>query len=78
MEKNSQKIQENIFTEIGKLLSLSTIKTNLAAAKNLVNDDPDLQDTIDTLQYHYAKLQKTLPEFCKRYPDSPACKNLRK
>jgi antitoxin component YwqK of YwqJK toxin-antitoxin module len=72
------KLRENIFTEIGKLLSLSTIKKDLDKARDLVEEDPDLQETMETLKYHYAKLEKSLPEFCKRYPDSPACKNLRK
>lgn len=71
-------LQENIFAEIGKLLSLSRIQKDLDKAKDLVEDDPDLQETMETLKYHYSKLEKTLPEFCKRYPNSPACKNLRK
>lgn len=73
-----RKIHENIFAEIGKLLSLSKIQKDLDKAKDMVEEDPDLQETMETLKYHYAKLEKTLPEFCKRYPNSPACKNLRK
>lgn len=78
MEKNSKKLQEGFFAEIGKLLSLSSIQKDLDKAKGMLDDDPDLQETMETLKYHYSKLQKTLPDFCKKYPDSPACKNLKK
>lgn len=71
-------LRENFFTAIAKLLASTVINRDLTQAKDMVADDPDLQSTLETLHYHYSKLEKTLPAFCKRYPTSPACKNLRK
>ena len=77
MAKTVIPLGEGLFSEIGKLLALPKIQKDLAKAKDMLEEDPDLQETMETLQYHYAKLQKTLPEFCKKYPDSKACRNLK-
>lgn len=69
-----RKIQENIFTEIGKLLSLPTIKKILNQKED---SDPSLSATLKAIKRQYQDLQKDLPAFCKKYPESPACKNLK-
>lgn len=73
MEK-LEKLRENIFIQIGKLLALSQLKKGLNKAMNQVDDDPELQSTLQSLKYHTEALEKQLKYHCQKWPDSKRCK----
>jgi hypothetical protein len=68
-------IEENIFTEIGKLLVLPTVLKNLKKAEQMLEDDVELQSYIESARYHLDIVNKKLPDFCKRHPESNLCKD---
>ena len=65
---------ENFFTKIAKLLAISQTKRELNKVKGMLDEDPDLQATLDSIKYHYTEFEKKLTSYCERHPDSPMCK----
>jgi len=76
--KRIETLQENIFTQIAKWLALSQLKRELPKAMKQVEEDPITASTLQNLQYHADKLQKLLPDFCKRNPHSNLCNKSKK
>lgn len=71
-------ITENLFTTIAKMLALSALKTNMNKLNKKFEKDPDLQATIKSMEYHTDELERKIKLHCKRWPDSPHCKDKRK
>lgn len=72
----AQVYKENFFAAIAKLLLKPKIQSDLEKAEKMLEDDPELLSTVQNLKKNYQKLQIVLPDYCKKYPDSPACKAL--
>ena len=71
---NKDIYMENIFNVIANLLTKASTGKILKQAAQ----DPDLLKSVEDMNDKYNRLQEKLPDFCKKYPDSPACKNLNK
>lgn len=75
MKKQVYKLQENVFTTIAKALALPLLKSNMNKLKKQFDDDPSLQSTIASIEYHTNELERQLKNFCKMYPESKRCKD---
>lgn len=67
-------IIENIFVTLAKSLALFQLKKQLPKAMKQVEEDPETVSALESLQYYADRVNKLLPEFCKRNPQSNLCK----
>jgi hypothetical protein len=65
---------ENIFVTIAKQLAQRLIKKDLTERFKKLEEDPQIQASQKAMKYYQEELDKLLPEFCKRRPNSPMCK----
>ena len=72
------KVTEDFFTKIATMLALPTIRKNIKKAEELLEDDVELQSAISNIKYNVGILDKQLPNFCKRHPESEICKEYKK
>lgn len=73
--KRKDIINENLFTTIAKMLALPALKANMSRLDKKFKSDPDLQSTIKSIEFHTDELERKLKLHCKRWPDSPHCKD---
>lgn len=73
MDKNKV-IRENIFATIAKLLALGQIKRDAPRVLNHLDGDAELQTAVQNFQHYSNQLNKLLPEYCKKRPNSAFCK----
>jgi hypothetical protein len=76
MSKIPTKIQENVFSEIAKLLIRVALKDQFS--KRDIESDPSLKATMDSIKFHVDTYEKQLSTFCTRFPDFKHCKDLKK
>ena len=69
-----QNLRENLFQTIANTIAKLALKT----AKNDMNDDPALSDTMKTLKFWTDELERIQQNRCKSWPDDPKCKELKK
>lgn len=69
-----QQLQENIFTQIAKLLAIGQLKKELPKAIKELENNPEVQASLESLKYHADKLDQLLKRRCNDYPDDPKCK----
>lgn len=67
-------ITESFFEKIATLLAMPTIKKNIEKVSEMLEDDVELSAAIENIQYNVKLLDKQLPNFCKRHPESDICK----
>ena len=72
--KHKNIIEENIFNTIAKTLALTALKSYFPKAMKQVNEDPEVVSAMENMLYYTEKVNKLLPEFCKRRPESSLCK----
>ena len=70
--------EENLFTKIAKILAIGKIKRDISKVEELIGDEPSLSQTMESIKFHLDYLEKNLPDFCKKNPNSPACKDYNK
>ena len=75
--KEKRPLQENLFTTIGKLLALGQLKRNIGTAEKMTKGDAEIQATLQSMQYHAARLEKLLRSICERDPTDFRCKEYR-
>ena len=68
------KLQENVFTQIAKLIATSMVKMNLSKAMKDIEHDPNIQASIESMKYHAAEAERMLKLLCKTNPDHAKCK----
>lgn len=61
---------ENLATKLAKLLVKWKVNKE-------IQSDPDLKSTVDNIEWHIDYLEQHLDDFCKRNPESNACKKKR-
>ena len=71
-------ITENIFLTLAKSLALFQLKKQLPKAMKEVEEDPETVSAMQNLQYYAERVDRLLPEFCKRNPNSNLCKKKNK
>lgn len=67
-------IMENIFVTLAKSLALFQLKKQLPKAMKEVEEDPETVTAMQNLQYYAERVDRLLPDFCKRNPNSNLCK----
>ncbi len=70
-----EKLQENVFVTIGKLITTALLRKALNKATREAGTDMNLKTTLESLKYHNDELERILKSKCKTYPDSPGCKD---
>jgi hypothetical protein len=71
-------INENLFTTIGKLIASTLSKKDIKKAIKQADEDPEIQSTLQSLEYHTKELDRLTKAHCARVPDSPNCKDNKK
>lgn len=61
----------SLFSTLGKLLVYSKIKGDI---KKMNQVEPEMASLMIGYQYYTKELEKLLPEFCKKRPNSVLCK----
>jgi len=64
-------INMSLFSTLGKLLVYSKLKGDI---KKMNQVEPEMASLMIGYQYYTKELEKLLPEFCKRKPNSILCK----
>ncbi len=64
----------NFFTRIAQLIAFSKLNGALKDAEEMLSEDPQIVSAAQSMAYHANQLQKLLPDFCKRHPESELCK----
>lgn len=72
--KKINNLQENIFTEIGKIILMGLFKANLNKINMKLNSD-QLKQSIQKQQAYQKTYQQAVDYICKRWPDSKECKS---
>ena len=67
-------IRENLMDQIAKLLALHQIKKELPKAMKELDGDPEIQASLQSIEFHVDNLNRQLKYLCKRNPDHPKCK----
>lgn len=65
----------NIFTELAKTFASLGLNKILKQIEREMKEDPSIIATVDSIRYHNNVLEKLLPDFCKRHPESSLCKD---
>ena len=68
-------MKDDLFSSIAKLLALGQLKKELPKAMDKVSEDPLLSTAMQQLQVYSKEVERLLPEFCKRNPNSVMCKD---
>lgn len=69
-----KRLQENMFTQIAKLIASSLVKMKLDKAMRELSDDPNIQSSIQSMKYHAEAAQRALERICKDHPEHDGCK----
>ena len=72
MAKNLENLRENLFTELGKLIATAALKYKLTMGD--MRNDPDLNSTLESLEFHSKEAERKLKSLCNRNPEHPKCK----
>ena len=71
-------LQENIFLTIAKMLAIGQIKKNIGKAMKDLDDAPKIKKSLESMEYWAGQVETELKNFCKSYPDSERCKDVKK
>lgn len=74
MASESMKLHESIRDTIMKLLLARKVRKAIAAAKEIVKDDPTIVARLDSIKDNYELLEKELDVICQVNPDFYLCK----
>jgi len=73
MAKNLENLRENLFTELGKLITTAALKYKLTMGD--LKDDSDLNSTLESLKFHTSEYERKLKSLCDRNPEHKKCKD---
>lgn len=72
---NIIQFQENILSNIVKILAIPDIKKKLSKVELMCDEDPALKSKFQELDFHYKDLEKQLKFFCINNIDSYLCRD---
>lgn len=70
-----QRLQENVFTEIAKIIALAQLKIALPKAMKKMEANPEIMDALKSLEKNTKELDDMIKKYKEKYPDNPKYKD---
>jgi hypothetical protein len=70
-------LRESIHNFIEYFFTKATL-TTLKTAEKIAKQDSVMADRLEKLKSSYENIDQTIEDFCKKYPESELCKDLKK
>lgn len=75
--KSKSNISESFFLKLAKMLISPKYRSALDKYEKDLKDDPEFKVLIDDMSKKQAELDNMVKNHCKRWPDSPLCRNVK-